>query len=268
METKILVPETVSNDIDEFIVNWLPTQLKWSIMSYLLSCDSFRNIPNELEREQTYSFSVNSSKKTQQFTTGKDKYLYYYFPFENNETQNTKFYPCPDYWEKRFNLPWSHNTMIKIFKIKKRTRTVITESNIKRIKEKQTDDDPYWKPFDNHYTAPVDFRTINLKNATHIEYQNNTEIKEGKQGTIWSQTRNIIILYSSYSGGLQWRGKKFVYTSRSEHCLDISPLQMLWQIKNRVATIDELKLLAKINKIKHRKKLKTYEHYLDAFMKL
>jgi len=261
MMSNILAPETMTIDIEEFITNWIPPQLKWKVMSYLLSCDSFRNIPNELEREQIYSFSVNSSKKSQQFTTGKDKYLYYYFPFENDETQNTKFYPCPDYWEKRFNLSWSHNTMIKIFKIKKRTRTDLTESNIKRIKDKQNDDNPHWEPFDNSSYRTVDFRTIDLKNATHIEYLNYTQIQEGKQVTIWQQTQNIIILYSSCTG-------KFVYTSSSEHPLNISPLQMLWQIKNKVVTIDELKLLAKINKIKNRKKLKTHEQYLDAFMKL
>ena len=266
MMSNILARESFANKLEEFITNWLPPQLKWRVMSYLLSCDSFRNIPSELEREQNYCFSVNSSKKSQQFTTGKDKYLYYYFPFENDETQNTKFYPCPDYWEKRFNLSWCHNTMTKIFKIKKRTRTVLTESNIKRIKEKQNDDNPYWEPFDNSLHGPVDFRTIDLKNVTHIEYQNHTEIQECKQGTIWSQTQNIIMLYSSYTGGTL--GQKFVYNHRSEHPLDISPLQMLWQIKNKVPTIDELKLLAKINKIKHRKKLKTYKHYLDAFMKL
>ena len=251
--------------IEEFIKKWLPSEVRWTIMSYLLSCDVFNNSSNK--EEEIYSFSRDTLPGgSDRYETKNGGYLYYYFPFQNDETKKLKFHPCPDYWGlSEFMKPYvCFNGTITI---KKKTKTIITKSNIMRIKDKQNNDNPFWEYLKGYkYKNVLDFRTIVLKDATHFEYNNDTQIRESKEGTVWSQKQNILIVYPDYNIGCA--RKSSIYTNTYYHQLYVSPLQFLWKIRHNTINKCKLKKIASINKIEGRSKLKTSQDYIKAFMKL
>lgn len=265
----------------EFIKNWTTPRIKWNILSYLLSREEL-NIQNMKVAEQKYSFGRNVLPgETERFRTGNNKYLYHYFPFKNDETKIVRFHPPPDYWKEASKQ--SQTTL----KIKKTTITKITQENIQRIKDKINSKDHYWErptkmanegkgegklTGKNTYKnkgvlkGVLDFRKLDIKNATYFKYRNYTEMYESKEGLFWNLEQAIMIGYPPYNNGCE---RQFsIYYNNYYRELEMSPLQLLWRIRNRSIQLNQLKKIASFNKIKGRAKLKTYEDYLQAFTKL
>lgn len=248
----------------DFIKKWVTPGIKWKILSYLLSREELKinNIP-----EHNYSFSRNVLPgRVERFHTGKKKYLYYYFPFQNDKTKITRWNPCPEYVKNTLKRQNS------VLKISKTTTTKITPENIKRIKDKMQNKDHYWEYPEiiiSWYTKKnisLDFCKLDIENATHFEYKNCTELQENKEGLFWNLVQNIIIVYPPHNNGC--RRQYNIYFNIYYHSLTISPLHFLWRIKHQKINLSHLKEIASLNQIKGRSKLKTYKDYLQVFTKL
>lgn len=262
--------------LDEFIKNWTTSNIKWKILSYLLSRENL-NIKNMKVAEQNYSFGRNVLPgETERFRTGNNKYLYYFFPFQNDETKIVRLpfiYSFLSFWKEASKQ--SHSTL----KIKKTTITKITQENIRRIKVKINSEDHYWEPsyqmgnvrneedeLMDKSNRVLDFRKLDINNATHFKYKNCTAMYETKEGVFWNLEQSIIICYPPYNNGCD---RQFgIYHNNYYRELVVSPLQFLWRIRKRSVTLSQLKKIASSNKIKGRAKLKTYEDYLQVFSKL
>ena len=254
--------------LEKFIQQWITPNIRWKILSYVLSCDAF----NTKNKEIIYNFSRNVLPgQRQQFCTGKNKYLYDYFPFENDTSTIRRFHPDLYDWKKlgaNFKELYPHQRLL----INKSTTTKITPENIQRIKNKQNSKNHYWESFQtntllkHNRNCLFDFRKLTIENATHFKYTNIIELHNGIEEMYCRTEQSIMVIYRPYNNFYE---RKFsIYHNIYYKVLSTSPLQFLWKIRNQDIKLNELKNIASCNKIKGRSKLISYEDYLNAFMKL
>lgn len=144
----------------------------------------------------------------------------------------------------------------------KTVTTYITNGVLKSIK-----DNSYYIMNNKHIKDFVKIsNTVNLKSAIKIEYISNTGIYDDLYGTFLWKENIIFIYYKPYNNGDDRRYA--IYTKRTISTLSVSPLQMLWRIKQKYITIKKLNELTTSNKIVGRSKLRKRLEYINVFMKL
>lgn len=106
----------------------------------------------------------------------------------------------------------------------------------------------------------IDCKHIDLKDVKSFKYTNFTGLSNISYGLILSEEETLYVYYTPYNNG--YSRKYALHTDTNCHAITISPLQMLWRIKCGLVSMNSLKELAKINKIKGRSKLKTQKDYI------
>ena len=216
-------------DVCLFVKNYLPPHIKNKIMHYTIK---------SIYNQKTYLLGDKKIKILNNFYNTKNKLCIYNLPLEINYIRI-----------HRRNKIINMNNLLTI------TKTITTY-----ISENQTE----------MYNA-IGYMYINknsdcklYEKLNCIKYINKTTIEDDLTGTILHYNNYIELNYIRQT----YKGNKNVLNSVNSKILYITPLNLLWKIKNYKISLKEIKLIASQNKIKGRSKLKTRQDYIKAFIKL
>lgn len=216
-------------DINTFVNQYLPLHIKNKIMHYTIK---------SIYNQKKYLLEDKKIKILNNFYNTKNKLCIYNLPLKINYIRI-----------HRKNKIINMNNLLTI------TKTITTY-----ISENQTE----------MYNA-LGYMYINKKsnckiyeNLNCIKYINKTTIDDDLTGTILRYNNYIELNYIRKT----YKRNKIVLNNVNSKILHITPLNLLWKIKNYKISLKEIKLIASQNKIKGRSKLKTRLDYINAFMKL